>query len=138
MMILSLRGDDGTVRGMIDRGEAVYCGRTQGHVQLVGSPLSNPCSIPEVACPECGAVHFGKGMVQLTACRSIGCYRKWLHRKLVTRDATVTKAMQSLTSESVLVCWCCYDEQPERCLKGEEHCHCHIIVKAWGWLQEVK
>ncbi len=96
------------------RDGVVYCGRP--------SSLGNPCSIPGRPCPVCGQVHFGKGMVELTACRSIPCYRKWLWGRMSAGDTDVLGEMDELSESSVLGCFC-----------HPKPCHCDVIVRAWNW-----
>jgi hypothetical protein len=95
----------------------VYCGRP--------SPLGNPCSEPGVPCPVCRQVHFGPGMVELTADRSIPCYRKWLWARLRERHFVVLEALRALKPEDRLACWC-----------APKPCHCDVIIKAWEWCRE--
>jgi hypothetical protein len=103
----------GGVRGATRKG-VVYCGRP--------SALGNPCSQPGVACPVCGAIHFDYGMRQLTECRSIPCYRRWLFQRLQERDHSILRAMGQLTADSTLGCFC-----------SPKSCHCEVIAKAWAW-----
>lgn len=104
------------VGGVVEarRQGVVYCGRP--------SPLGNPCSEPMAPCPTCGLVHFGPKMVQLTECRSIECYRKWLWQRIKGRDPAIMRALRALKPDDLLGCWC-----------APKACHCDVIIKAWEW-----
>lgn len=94
-----------------------YCGRP--------SPLGNPCSVPGKPCPVCGLVHFGPGMVQLTDCRSIECFRTWLWGRIKARDGAVLDSLEQLHEDSVLGCWC-----------APAGCHCDVLIRAWHFLRD--
>jgi uncharacterized phage-like protein YoqJ len=111
---VSVRDYRGGIAGAEQAG-AVYCGRP--------GPLGNPCSQPDMPCPVCGQVHFGQGMVQLTECRSVGCYRRWLWTKLRAKDRSVLNALAGLGEDDSLACWC----------PAGSECHADVIAKAWSW-----
>jgi hypothetical protein len=65
-------------------------------------------------------------MTQLTTCRSIECYRKWLWAEIKRPNAEVLKALLSITEETMLGCWCSLDQT----------CHTDVIIRAARWLKE--
>jgi hypothetical protein len=93
-------------------------------VKYVGrpSPLGNHCSAPGVPCPVCKLVHFGPGMKQLTECRSLECYRRWLWHRIEKRDGRILDALEQLNENDLLGCFC-----------KPKSCHADIIAKAWRW-----
>lgn len=115
MKVVNVR-DYGGIEGAKHQG-VVYAGRP--------STLGNPCSAPGIACPVCNQVHFGKGMVQLTDCRSIECYRKWLWHMIRSKHADMLAAMSRLNENSVLGCWC-----------KPKPCHLDVLAKAWVWCRD--
>jgi hypothetical protein len=112
MRVVDVRAYGG-IAGLVKAG-GVYCGRP--------GILGNPCSEPNVPCPVCDQVHFGPKMVQLTECRSIPCYRKWLWERLRERDGKVLTAMAKLRADSLVGCWC--SPKPR---------HLDVMAKAWEW-----
>lgn len=111
------------VRGLrVNAPGVVYCGR--GFAGWIASPLGNPCSIPGRSCPVCGKVHFGPGMRQLTADRSLVCYSKWLLQQLLDGNGRVRAAVEEITGklrrgEDVrLGCWC-----------APAACHAEIVLE---------
>lgn len=95
----------------------IYCGRP--------SPLGNPCSMPNSPCPICEEIHFGIGMSELTPCRSIECYRKWLWNKIKKRDEKVIYELSRISEDSLLGCFC-----------YPKTCHCDVVAKAWKYCKE--
>src|SRR5262245_20716847 len=98
----------------------VYCGRKCAGWQE--SPLGNPCSKPEKPCLVCSRVHFGKGMVQLTECRSIECYRRRLWERIRVNDRVVLDALGDLREGDLPGCWCL-----------PKPCHLEVVIKAWEY-----
>lgn len=49
-------------------------------------------------------------------------YRFWLHHQLKSGNQSVIKALESLSDDSVLGCWC-----------SPLSCHADIIIKAYHW-----
>jgi len=118
----------------IAEGSVIYCGRSNAHFGLKGSALGNPCSIPSVACPVCGVVHYPSGRANAEQQgQSVQCYRKWLWKKLNEHDAAVVDAINQLNCNSVLACWCVADDAPEATERCHEVCHTQVIAKAHGW-----
>lgn len=112
------------VRGLKPNDPSViYCGRD--HAGWEASPLGNPCSARGKPCPVCGLVHFAAWGTQVTPCRSLPCYRKWLWEKIRTRDRVVLDTLRALSEDSVLGCWC-----------KPKPCHAEVIASAWAWCVE--
>lgn len=86
------------------------------------SLLGNPCSIPGKPCPVCKKTHFGPRMVQLTECRSIECYRKWLWGKIQGVDQAILGALRELREGDLLGCFC-----------APRACHLDVVIRAWAW-----
>lgn len=108
--------DYGGVRQAVRAG-VKFCGRP--------SALGNPCSEPGNPCPVCGLTHFGHRMVQLTHCRSLECYRRWLWGRIVSGDRAVMLALSALKGDDLLGCFC-----------HPKPCHCDIVIKAWHWCRD--
>lgn len=51
-------------------------------------------------------------------------YRRHLYRQIRQGNPAILRALQSLSDDSVLVCWC---PQPGPC-------HGHVVSQAWRWL----
>ncbi len=103
MKIINVRGLAANLAGV------VYCGRECAGWK--GSPLANPYRIGEDGDRE--AV--------------IEKYRMWLWCRLQEGSPAVLKALEELSEDSVLGCWC-----------GDRPCHCRVIEAAWRWLQSQK
>ena len=125
MLIINLSGLKNMPFGTI------YIGRQFG--QYKASPLGNPCSARGENCPICHTIHFPLYSTP-TPCRSLPCYKKWLWAQ-IQYDGPVLATLKQLTENSMLGCWCCYDETP---LLNEPYCHGHIICRAWDWLTKEK
>lgn len=95
--------------------------------------LGNPCSIPNVSCPECGKIHFGSGMKQLDKTRSIPCYRAYLWKE-IQKKSKVYEALISIKETDILACWCIALSEEEIFAK-EEVCHTQVLWKAWVYLK---
>lgn len=117
MRIRSLRSEGELCRQKIAAGEWVYCGR--GMADLKDSPLGNPFPL--------------RDYTSRTEC--LEAYRKWLWQRIKANDNPIIRAINALTPDSTLVCWCCCDDAPESCERGEEHCHCHVVVKVYLYLK---
>jgi hypothetical protein len=92
----------------------VYCGR--GFGGYASSPLANP----KIG----GRDH--------TLEEVLAFYRTWLHERIQQRDPEVLGALQALSEESVLGCWCLDKEEAG---SGREECHCDVIAKVWRGLK---
>lgn len=106
--------------GGVDKAQVAgvrYCGRP--------SPLGNPCSVPGKPCPICNEIHFGKGMAELTPCRSIPCFKKYLWKCISDNDREVLDELKLLKEGDLLGCWC-----------TPKACHCDVLTKAWQWCKE--
>jgi Domain of unknown function (DUF4326) len=77
----------------------VYVGRP--------SPLGNPFTIGQ---------HGDRDRV-------IELYGRWLHNRIREQNPDVMEALEALTDDTTLVCWCA----PKRC-------HAEMIIRAWKWL----
>ena len=86
--------------------QAVYIGR--GGRGLPHSPLANPYKIG-----------------QHTREEVIGMYREWLWSQIQAKNPRVMEALDSLTEESILVCWC-----------HPKPCHGEVVIRAWEWLKK--
>jgi hypothetical protein len=96
MQIANVRTFGGIAKFIAANPNHVYCGRP--------SPLGNPFAISPNRTRE----------------QAIDAYRRWLHEHI--NDAAVDAALEALTHDSVLGCWC-----------HPLPCHCAIIIKAWQW-----
>jgi hypothetical protein len=85
-----------------------YVGRENKHYGLKESPLANIYHVDQYG--RAGAIRK---------------YRQWLWWKMQKRDPEVLGALQKLTEDSVLVCWC-----------APKPCHAEIIVKAWAYCKQ--
>jgi hypothetical protein len=121
MKIVNVK-DYGGVANAIKAG-VIYCGRP--------SILGNPCSVPNTECPVCRKIHFGKEMKQLTNCRSIPCYRKWLWDQIKCGNKALIKAIVAIPANALLGCWCFNSNSP---VLDSEYCHTQVIAKARLWL----
>lgn len=84
------------------------------HHAYVGrpSPLGNPYRVKRKA-----------GEQERAA--AIESYRRWLWGKIQARDRRVLTALQQLTEESILGCWC-----------FPKSCHADVVMRAWAWMME--
>ena len=89
----------------------VYCGREWGG--YAESPLANNASRSRT--PGVAAAAF----------------RVWLWQQLQSSNASVLEAINALTEESVLGCWCVDNDDAAT----ETHCHCGVTSRAWAWLR---
>jgi len=106
------------VKGMKANDPAVtYCGRSFGG--WVESPLHNPFRKGQ-KCQRCGKLH---GNPQDT----IPCYRAYLQEQVLLNNQVILAALNSLTEDSVLGCWC-----------KPNPCHCDVVIEEWRKLQELK
>jgi hypothetical protein len=103
----------------------VYCGRLWN--RWAASPLGNPCRM-HVPCAVCNRLHKTKG-------DTLPCYRAWLYRKVKECDLAVLKALDQLTHDSVLGCWCV--DMDDALADGKEVCHCQVIAKACRYLDNL-
>lgn len=81
----------------------VYCGRATRNGWRA-SPLGNPFTLRPGVSRE----------------SVLARYRAWLLGRIAEGDAAVIAALEALTDDSVLGCWC-------RPLS----CHCDVIVEVW-------
>ena len=86
----------------------LYVGPEQRRYGLRGSRLDNPYLVSS----------YGRA-------EAIELYRAWLWEKIQSGDPMILAALNSLTDDTVLVCWC-----------KPKICHADVIVKAWEWLQK--
>ena len=56
---------------------------------------------------------------------AIDLYRWWLWDKIDGGDPMLIVDLNSLTDDTVLVCWC-----------KPKICHADVIVRAWEWMQK--
>jgi len=96
MQILNVR-EFGSITEAQAKG-VVYIGRP--------SPLGNPYRIS----------------AELSREAAIDNYRRWLYQALTSGNKVVVAAIESLTNESVLGCWC----KPQAC-------HGDVVASAWEW-----
>jgi uncharacterized protein DUF4326 len=86
----------------------VYCGR-----QMYGgwrrSPLCNPFKAPRDGTHE----------------EVIAKFRVYLLERIEAGDTAITAALDALTTDSVLACWC-----------KPKPCHCDVIVEVWKQRRE--
>ncbi len=97
MKIINVRGMKPNAPGVI------YCGR-RTHNGWCQSVLHNP---------------FIQGK-DSTREEIIAKYRDYLRQRIKAGDAAILAALDALTPDSVLGCWC----KPEAC-------HCDVIVEVW-------
>ena len=86
---------------------AVYIGRSNLRMGLPASPLANPYKIGKHTREEV-----------------IGMYRDWLWSQIKAKNPRVMQALDSLTEDSILVCWC-----------HPKPCHGEVVIRAWNWLK---
>jgi len=116
MKVVNIRDYNGSITKAVKAG-VIYCGRP--------NPLGNPCSVPNIPCPICFQIHFGKGMVQLTDDRSLKCYAKWLYKEITNGNKKVLTLLKELQDDDTLGCWC-----------APKPCHCDIIILAHFWCRQ--
>ena len=86
----------------------IYIGRAVPEYGLEASALGNPYTLEDFSRAE-----------------AIEKYRDWLWEKIESGDKGVLAALNELSEESVLACWC----KPEAC-------HGDVVMAAWERLQE--
>ena len=93
----------------------VYCGH--GFAGYASSPLANPKIVS----------------TEDTLQEVLAFYRTWLHERIQQRDPAVLGALQALSEESVLGCWCLDKDEAG---SGREECHCDVIAQVWRGLKD--
>ena len=89
--------------------KAVYIGRSNLRMGLPASPLANPFHI---------GIHGDREQV-------IAKYRIWLWERIREGNVMVMEALNSLTVDNILVCWC-----------HPKPCHGEVVIRAWEWLRK--
>jgi hypothetical protein len=87
----------------------LYIGRSNPRDGLAQSPLANPFKVKD----------FG-GQQGAT----LPHYRRWLWQRIQAGDVAVLAALQSITPNTALVCWC-----------KPGPCHGDVVRAAAAWLQ---
>lgn len=93
-----------------------YIGRASSYAGLSQSPLANPFKVK--AFGKLSRADFG-GRGQ-----TLPHYRRWLWNRIQAGDEAVLAALRSITSSSVLVCWC-----------KPGSCHGDVVKAAAAWIQ---
>lgn len=110
------RGEQAKLLADIRAGRAVYVGRAHAGLGLAASPLANPFTVAK----------YGKGS-------AAPLYRQWLWAELCkAENEKLVDALDALSEDSTLVCWCCDRENGD----GDLRCHAQVIERCWKWLQQ--